>query len=250
MGVLDETRDRIAEVCVERGIPADTPVTVRGLTPSEAIGDEVSSEFVIRRGKEVVIEAEVAGVRGQAFTDRAVSWRGSLGEVFALSLEEVSNRAVVVATLNAVASKLGIAEHVIHCRQEDPMRCGPELVARLAEGWPDVERVFLVGLQPAILKALVEHYGADHVRVVDRDAENIGAEKHGVTVQDGYEDISADIGWCDLMLVTGSSIVNGTLDELLEMSENCSKPLVFFGNTIAAVAAVADLQRLCPLGVS
>ena len=110
-------------------------------------------------------------------------------------------------------------------------------------------RILLVGYQPGVAEALVEAFGVDSLRVLDHDADIIGRTLHGVRVENGSADIADDVRWCDLMVVTGSSVVNGTLDDLLRHSQDASKPLVFFGNTIAAVAAVADLERLCPAGV-
>lgn len=246
MGVLSETRDALKQVCREEGVDLSTPVTVRRLSPDEAIGEEVGDEFVIRRGKEVVIEARLGSARGQAFTDHPSDWTGTLDEVFALSVDEVKHRAIVVAVLNALAAKLGLASHVVHCREEDPTRCGSELVAQLKRSFPKTRKVLLVGLQPAILAALMDELGTQGVRVVDLDPENIDRVIRGVPVGNGSADISEDVDWCELMLVTGSSIVNGPLDELLAMSHDTSKPVVFFGNTIAAVAAVADLERICP----
>ena len=248
MGVLTETRDALKQVCREEGVALSTPVTVKGLSPEEAIGKKVGEDFAICRGKEVVIEATVGSARGQAFTDHPSDWSGTLEEVFALSLDDVKNRAVVVAALNALAAKLGLASHVVHCQEEDPMRCGPELVAELKQRFPKTRKVLLVGLQPAILASLVDEVGAKGVRVVDLDPENIDQVTRGVRIGNGAADISEDVDWCELMLVTGSSIVNGTLDGLLAMSHDASKPLVFFGNTIAAVAAAADLERICPFG--
>jgi len=241
MGVLHETRDKFAYICRQREVDAETPVTVRRLSTAEP---------PFCRGTEVVIEATVGDTRGQAIAHDAADWTGTLGDVFAMSLDVAGSRAMVVATLNALAVKLGIVERIILCRQHDPLRCGPELVNRLFARFADVRKVFVVGLQPAVVEALVDRLGADNVRVVDHDAEDIGQLHSGVRVGDGAADISKDVAWCELMLVTGESVVDGTLDELLTISHDASKPLVFFGNTIAAVAAVAELERVCPLGLN
>ena len=248
MGVLTETRDTLKQVCRKEGMTLSSPVTVRRLAVAAAVGEKAGDGFVPSHGKEVVIEATLNGARGQAFTDQPSDWTGTLEEVFALSLDDVGNRAIVVAVLNALAGRLGLASHLIHCRQEDPMRCGPELVAEVKRRFPEVGKVLLVGLQPALFASLVDEMGTDGVRVVDLDPDNINQVTRGVRIGDGSADISGDVAWCELMLVTGSSIVNGTLDELLLMSHDASKPVVFFGNTIAAVAAVADLERICPFG--
>jgi uncharacterized protein (DUF4213/DUF364 family) len=109
-------------------------------------------------------------------------------------------------------------------------------------------RVGLVGLQPAILEALVSRLGTDNVRVVDLNPDNIGQKRSGVVVWDGEQDLARLVAECDVGLVTGSSVVNRTLDEILERFRHAQKPLVLFGNTISGVAALLGLERLCPFG--
>jgi hypothetical protein len=52
-----------------------------------------------------------------------------------------------------------------------------------------------------------------------------------------------NLEWCDLALVTGSTLANASIMELLS-----EKPTIFFGVTVAAAAAMLDLNRFCPLG--
>lgn len=223
------------------------PVQVRPLHPDEAIGKDADPSFVIKRGKERVIEATFQGHKGQAFTDRPGNWSGTLGDLLALTLDEISNRAVFVAGLNAVLSDLERLPGTVHCKNEDPSRCGPEVARILSERFGTV-RVGLIGLQPAILKALVERSGPDAVRVVDLNPENIGETRSGVVVRDGEGGLSRLVAECDVGLATGSSVVNGTLDEILEHFQQAEKPLILFGNTISGVAALLGLEHLCPFG--
>jgi len=223
------------------------PVEVRPLQPDEAIGKDADTSFVIKKGKERVIEATFQGHKGQAFTDRPGRWSGTLGDLLTLDLERILNRAVFVAGLNAVLSALEQLPGTVHCRDEDPSRCGPETARILNERFGDV-RVGLVGLQPAILKALVSRFGPDAVRLVDLNPENIGETRSGVVVWDGERDLSRLLAECDLGLATGSSVVNGTLDDILEVFQLAEKPLILFGNTISGVASLLGLDRLCPFG--
>jgi len=248
MDVLGETREKIRYICEQRKVTTEAPVTVRCLSPQLGVGEVDEGVFGFCRGRDAVIEAEVAGARGQAFTHEPQEWTGTLDDVFNMSLATERDRAIVVAALNALAGRLDLSKHVIHCRKSDPSSCGPELVHELRRRFPEVSKVFLVGLQPAVLKALVADRGVGNVRVVDHDPQHVNDVRHGVIIGDGDADIADDIAWCDVMLVTGSSVVNGTLDELLDLSGDAAKPVLFFGNTIAAVAAVADLERICPLG--
>jgi hypothetical protein len=94
----------------------------------------------------------------------------------------------------------------------------------------------------------VEHYGVDHVRVLDLNCDTIGTSKHGVLIRDGSEPFDEHIDWCDLGLVTGSTIVNNTIDEIANRFNKRQTPLTFFGNTISGTAYLLSLPHLCPYG--
>ena len=47
------------------------------------------------------------------------------------------------------------------------------------------------------------------------------------------------LDWCDLALVMGTTVVNGTLEPILEKA-------VFYGISIAGVAELLGLERFCP----
>jgi len=49
--------------------------------------------------------------------------------------------------------------------------------------------------------------------------------------------------WCDLALVTGTTVVNGTLEAILEVA---GEKAVFYGISIAGVAELLGLERFCP----
>ena len=83
---------------------------------------------------------------------------------------------------------------------------------------------------------------------MDLDPDNIGNLKFGVEVWDGQTDLQRLVEWSEVGLVTGSSIVNGTIDEIIRYFKEDGKPLVFFGNTISGAAALLDLDRICPFG--
>jgi hypothetical protein len=108
--------------------------------------------------------------------------------------------------------------------------------------------VGLVGLQPAILKALVSRFGPDAVRVVDLNPDNIGEMRSGVFVWNGEKDLPRLVAECAVGLATGSSVVNCTLDGILNRFRQAEKPLILFGNTISGVAALLGMERLCPFG--
>jgi hypothetical protein len=74
------------------------------------------------------------------------------------------------------------------------------------------------------------------------DQENIGQEKFGVKIDDPAR-TKENLEWCDIALVTGTTIVNDTIDQFL-----IAKPVIFYGATIAGAAELQGLNRFCPFG--
>jgi hypothetical protein len=73
------------------------------------------------------------------------------------------------------------------------------------------------------------------------DEDNIGQTKFGVLIQ-GPDQTQRNVEWCDLALITGSTVANGTIEELMP----ATKPTIFFGVSIAGPAALLGLSRYCP----
>ncbi|MBW2075934.1 MAG: hypothetical protein JRI58_14545 [Deltaproteobacteria bacterium] len=64
-------------------------------------------------------------------------------------------------------------------------------------------------------------------------------EKFQVTVE-GPESTEDAINWADLLLVTGTTLVNGTTGEFPGR-----KPMLFYGTTIAGAAHLMKWDRFC-----
>ncbi|MGB9804445.1 Rossmann-like domain-containing protein [Desulfofundulus sp.] len=239
MDIYDVLRQRAAELADRAGLFV-LPVEVRSrvLTPQEAIGNPGRLDFPLQSGKERLVEAQFQGARGQAFTDQPGHFTGTLEEVFGLSLSDNYTRAVFVATLNSLLRHLGKITGTVHCRDEGPRRCAVELVNYLKARF-GTPRVGFVGLQPALVEACAGHFP---VRVLDLDPENIDQERAGVMIEDGRGDTGAMRRWADVLLVTGSTLANGTITEWLDAP--C--PAIFYGTTIAGAATLLGLPRFCP----
>lgn len=246
MSVLDETKVEFTRVCSERILDLSGVVDIRPLLPRQAIGD-AEGDFVIKKGKEHVIEAVFDKARGQAFTGAPCRWSGTLEELLSLELSDLKNRGIFVSAVNAVLRCLGLATGTIHCRDEDPTNCGPQIAGQLEARFGS-RRFGIVGLQPAILQGLTKHFSPQAIRVVDLDPDNIGSSKYGVEIWDGSADLLRLAKLSEVGLATGSSIVNGTIDDIIKCFQDEGKPLVFFGNTISGAAALLGLDRLCPFG--
>jgi len=74
---------------------------------------------------------------------------------------------------------------------------------------------------------------------------DIGRISYGVPIWDGTKDIDRLAEECTLFLVTGSALVNNTLDGVLEIIHRQKKRAILFGTTIAFTASVLGLDWFC-----
>ena len=243
--VLKEVKEKLGEIVARHGLGDEkVRVTIGTLSVKQAIGSPSRQDFPLLQGREVMIEARFRDSFGQAFTDRPGDFTGLLNEVLALNLDTSNNRAVFIATLNAVLSHLGMISGTRHCRDEEPEECALEMAQHILADSGRV-KVGLIGLQPAILENLVITFSADNVRCTDLNPDNIGAKKYGAEIWDGRTDTEKLIKWCELVLATSSSIVNDTFDEIRQISASQGKRLIVFGVTGAGVSALLGLEILC-----
>ena len=219
----------------------DELVISRPLSVSEAIGDTGRDDFPLIRGKEVLMQAAYRGSFGQAFTAAKGGFRGSLGEVLEMPLQGPFERAVLIAAMNATLRYLGKIEGTVHCRDDGPKRCKASIAEWIAD--QGAEKVGLVGLQPALLEALVQTLGPERVMV--SDLAEAGAVRCNVKVLDGMQ-AGQMFESCSLILMTGSTFANGTIDDLMAQARSHNCRTVFFGCTASAVAYLLDLERWCP----
>jgi hypothetical protein len=142
---------------------------------------------------------------------------------------------------------MGRIDRTLHCRDEDPEKCSREVAARLRDerGWT---RVGLIGLNPAIAESLVRVFGAGNVRITDLDPANIGRERFGVTVWDGATRTPDLVSESEGVLVTGTTLVNGTFDGILRAAKERGRGCIVYGVTAAGVALLTGLDRICPYG--
>lgn len=214
-------------------------VRARPLTPGEAIGNPEADDFPILKGKERMMEADFHGAKGHAFTDMFGEWSGGIGDVLAMDLTNSFRRALFVASLNAVMRHLGLVKNSIHCRNDGPERCARKLLETFSLEYPDA-RIAVIGYQPRMVELLS---GCFKVSVVDMDQDNIGKQVFGTTI---FKPERTDqlIDEADVVLVTGTTLVNGSIRQFL----NRGKAVIFYGVTIAGAAEILGLRRFCPFG--
>ena len=243
--ILEELRQKIGDLVKGNGL-SGTTVRVRlgTLTTQQAIGEPERKDYPLLEGKEVMIEAELNGHSGQAFTDTPHDFTGTLDDILTMDLDTNRARAVLIASANAVVASLGLVDRVRHCRDEEPETCALELAGKLKDEFGQV-RIGMIGLQPAILDHLVRVFGGDDVVCTDLARKNIGTVKYGAKIWDGHTRTEELITRSDIILATSSTIVNNTFDHISQITREQNKELIIFGVTGAAAAFLCDVRRMC-----
>lgn len=248
--ILEVAKVKFRQVVAERGLlDAEVSVRVTPLSAEQAIGRPVRRDFPIVQGKERMVEARIGSAKGQAFTDSPRDFSGRLREVLGLPLSTNQNRAIFVAVLNVVLRSLGIIQTSVHCKDDDPESCAKEIAGHLGERWGRV-RVGLIGLNPAIAEALASTFGADNVRITDLNPSNVRTVKFGVTIWDGNSRTEELIRRSRVVVVTGTTLVNGTFDSIWNWIHGHNKDYLIYGVTAVGVCKLMDLDSICPYGRS
>ncbi len=248
MGILENALFKFKNIVENHGlIDEEITIKMRPLRPEEAIGKPIRDDFPLLKGKEVLVEAKFLNAKGQAFTDEPSNFEGYIKDILNLKINSNRTRAIVVATINAVLRHLEMVMNTVHCRDKEPTECGDEMADRFFNRWGEEMTVGLVGLQPAIASSLINRFSPKNVQIADMDKSNIGKNFEGVEVLDGREFSHKIVADNFLALVTGSSVVNGTIDRLIKVSmmDNKNRIVIFYGTTIAGVAYLENLNRLC-----
>jgi hypothetical protein len=237
--LYERLRGHLQERAGAGGLADDTVlVRAHALNPEEAIGNPEHDDYPLVVGRERLMEAELCGALGHAFTDMYGQWSGRIRDVCAMEPTNNFRRAILVSTLNAIMRLTGEVARTVHCRDQGPVDCAGRLGPCLArEG---LRPPFaLIGYQPRLAEALAE---LGELRIVDKDARNIGQLRAGVRVC-GPSETDEALRGAGCALVTGSTVVNATLVRFLDLGV----PAVFYGVTVAGAAPILGLTRYCPL---
>ena len=240
--IYDTLRENFVTLIKENGLESDE-IIIRAapLSVEEAIGRPVDRDYPLITGRERLMQAEFRDCRGQAFTDMYNNYDGRLSDVVSMTLGDNFQRAVFIASLNAVMRYLGRASRTVHCKNEEPRQCAAELADYIEKtyGRP---RIAFIGFQPRIIEALSPRF---EIRVTDLDEKNISTEKFGVIVR-GPEKTEEHLDWCGIALVTGTTIVNDTIEPIIKAIGD--KEIIFYGTTISGAAELLGLKHFCHLG--
>jgi uncharacterized protein (DUF4213/DUF364 family) len=247
-GFLKRTRDRIRELAKKNGLlHVDVTVLAKPLTPEEAIGNPGRRDFPIIIGKERVVEASLMDSKGHAYTDSPKEFLGTLKDIIDLELTTNQNRAIYVATINALLSHLKMTDKTVHCKDDEPEECALEIAETVLKRYGKTE-VGLIGLNPAIAQRLVETFGKDHVHITDLNRDNIGKQKFGVEIWDGEKRTEDLVDASDVIIFTGTTLVNDTFGRIWNRIQSRGKNYLIYGVTAAAVCELMGMERICPRG--
>ena len=234
--IYAELLNHFSYVCKKENLLNESvQVKARVLSSEEAIGNPEANDFPLQKGKERLMQARFGNGIGQAFTDRYGDFSGKLKNVIDMPLENNFRRAVFISSLNAVLRHLNKIQGTVHCRDKGPTLCAEDLVHFLKERYGKI-KITQVGFQPRMVEQLS---AAFEYRILDMDSDNIGTSKFDVMIE-GPEATAEAVSWADLVFVTGTTMVNATIENFLNQ-----KPILFYGTTIAGPAYLMNWDRFC-----
>ncbi len=246
--VLGLAKSKFEEIVKEKDLfSSKVSVLVKTLTPEEVIGQPGRRDYPIIEGKERVIEADFMGAKAHVFTDSPGEFIGKIEDVINFNLDSNKKRAIFIGTLNAVLKKLDSIKDTLHCRDEEPEKCAKEIAAHVLEKWGKVN-VGLIGLNPAIAESVVSVFGKENVKITDRNKNNIDLNKFGVDVWDGDKDSERLIKESEVVILTGTTMVNGSFDNIFSIIKKHKKKYLIYGVTAAGVCYLLGLERICFYG--
>jgi hypothetical protein len=236
----EQLKEKLAVIAVDNALQEQkvNVVSARTLKPVESIGNPERKDFPLVKGREVMVEADFNGAKGQAFTDIPGDFKGTVSEILKMKLSDNFERAIFISSLNAVLRYLKCLTCTIHCKDEEPEECAQNLVKYVQEHFGSPKIAF-IGLQPAMVDNLARHYD---IRVTDMDPDNLGQEKYGISIEpvDRTRDV---IQWSDVVFATGSTLVNNTYRSVIR-----DRPLVFYGVTVSGIAHLTNCPQYCHKG--
>ena len=237
--MYSKIRGKFIQIIKEYGLQEEeVTVKAKPLTSQEAIGNPEEDDYPLIKGKERLMQAEFKNSFGQAFTDMYGNYKGKLTDIVNMELKNNFRRAIFISALNAVMRCLKLADRTVHCKNKEPRECSEKLAVYIKEKFGNPDKIAIVGFQPRMVETLGKSF---KIRVTDLDSDNIGKEKFGIYIEDA-DKTEENLEWCDLALVTGTTTVNESIKNFL-----ISKPVIFYGVTIAGVAKLLDLNQFCPL---
>ncbi len=244
LSVIDEIiRNEALSLVKEHGIDMECSVECSFVTGKEL--DLKREDYALIRGPEVLLTCSLKGVSGQAFTVAPRGYHGSLKEILMLNLESLWNRGLFYATVNAIARLTGVIDRSTHCSSDKPEYCAVDLVKYVIRKYGFSSRILHVGYHPSHVEELYKYFRSN-LLVTDLRSDTIWRRKHGVLIYDGVFNKNY-IGLVDIVLVTGSAIVNNTIWDILKYASMLGRKVIVYG--VSALGALKIISRRIPLRI-
>lgn len=202
-----------------------------------------SEEYALAKGEEVLLRCKLENSYGDAFTNKPRQFQGKLGEILELDLEKETHRAIFFSALNATFNHLDLISKTIHCEGNDPKKCGKELVKTLREKYGNPKTAH-IGYQPGHLEHCCENF---KTLITDLNPDNVGMKKFGTKILPGTDNEKI-IKKADIALITGSTVVNGTLPQLIKWCKKHTTTPIIYGVTGKSTSTILEIESFCPYG--
>ncbi len=79
--IYDEIRERALKIIDNNLLDKNITIKAHALSTEEAIGNPETNDFPLMKGKERLMQAEISGSAGQAFTDQYGNFEGTLKDI-------------------------------------------------------------------------------------------------------------------------------------------------------------------------
>ena len=204
-----------------------------------------SNEYALIRGPEILLTCRIEGVKGQAFTIAPKHYEGELGDILSIDLSNLFNRGIFYATINALTKLAGLIDKSVHCSKDKPVKCSELLVQAIREKYGLSKKILHIGYHPGHVKELAL-FLRNNLIVTDLTSNLIWSRKYDIMIYDGLINTQL-VGLTDIILLTGSSIVNNTMWDILEKAILLNKKVVIYG--VSAIGGITLLRRKIPLDI-
>lgn len=242
-------RDILYSLIVENGIDLGEEVICSYMTGLDlGLRDK---DYPLIRGPEILLTCNVLDCTGQAFTVVPRNYRGKLADIFRLNLSDPVNLGIFYATCNALLKKLGVVDRSSHCINDEPKLCGKLLTRNLFMDYGSNITILHIGYHPGHIHELYQVF-KDHLLITDLRHDIVWRYKSNRLIYDGIGN-DVYIGIADIVLVTGSSIVNNTFWDIISRAILLRKKIMVYGITGYGISKLIkkiiglEINTFCPL---
>lgn len=238
--IINEIKKRFYNIVKKNNLfDKQIVITSKVLSPEEAIGNPDRKDFPILTGKERIMEGSFENVKSHVFTDMPGNYSSALKNILDKDIKNNFHRAVFLLSVNCVMKYLNLIQGTIHCKNNEPDECAKELVIWLRENYNTINKIALIGFQPAFIDKLSNNFS---LKVLDLNKDNFGL-KYGVDIYDGKKYSKDIIEWADIVLATGTIFVNGTIEDIIKFIP--LNNIVYYGVSVSGIAKLLNLKRVC-----